>query len=171
MRWPGRQRKIVALGLLRNTGYGLSCKTSVTCKKTAFQLISTYLREELRSFPCITPLMLTWSWRHILIVWERITGQKLFVSKENKMQYPNERGRKCTVKALPQGTLILFYNKIQRHVSFFKSWDNVLTNDHGDEKASNTVFIFHTFPVPQRYIRVGHVYIVFQPDTFLVKNL
>lgn len=87
------------------------------------------------------------------------------------MQYPNDRSRKYTVKAVPQGTLILFYNKIQRHVSFSISWDNVLTNDHRDEKVSNTIFIFHTFPVPQRCIRAGHVYIVFQPDTFLVKNL
>lgn len=91
MRQPGHQRKIKALGLLRNTGYGLSCKTSVTCKKTSFQLISTYLREELRIFPCITPLMLTWSWRHILIVWERITGQKLFVSKREQNAIPKRQ--------------------------------------------------------------------------------
>lgn len=68
------------------------------------------------------------------------------------------------MKAVLQGILILLYNKIQRHVSFSNSWDNVLTNDHRDEKASNTIFIFHTFPVPQRYIRTGHVCIVFQPD-------
>lgn len=80
-------------------------------------------------------------------------------------------GRKYTVKAVPQGSLILLYNKIQRHVSFSISWDNVLTNDHRDEKASNTIFIFHAFPVPQRYIRTGHICIVFQPDTFLVKDL
>lgn len=75
------------------------------------------------------------------------------------------------MKAVLQGTLILFYNKIQRHVSFSISWDNVLTNDHRDEKTSNTMFIFHTFPVPQRYTTTGHIYIVFLPDTFLVKNL
>lgn len=116
--------------------------------------------------------MLTWSWRHTLIVWERITGQKLFVSKrQQQTATPNDRGRKYTVKAVLQGILILLYNKVQRHVSFSNSWDNVLTNDHRDEKASNTIFIFPTFPVPQRYIRTGHVCIVFQPDTFLVKNL
>lgn len=124
-------------------------------KKTAFQLTSTYLTEKLRIFPCITPLMLTGSWRHTPIVPEYITSQQVFISKReqqfsvhiiHKIQYTNDRNTKFTAKPVLQSSLILFHHKIQRHAKFSISGDNMLTSDHTDEKSSATIFIFHAFP-------------------------